>query len=41
MRRSRTAFPKIEKWQDGYLALEHEHVAEVQIKIEDFIRETK
>jgi len=40
LQRSRAAFPKIETWQDGYLALEHEHVAELQIKIEDFIRET-
>lgn len=40
LQRSQTAFPNIETWQDGYLALEHEHVAELQIKIEDYIEET-
>lgn len=40
LQRSRRAFPNIETWQDGYLALEHEHVADLQIKIEDYIRET-
>lgn len=39
--RSRKAFANIEKWQDGYLVLEHEHVAEIQIKIVDFILETE
>ncbi|KKK56890.1 hypothetical protein LCGC14_3059980, partial [marine sediment metagenome] len=38
--RSRTAFPNIETFQDGYVCIDHEHVAELQIKIEDFIRET-
>jgi len=40
LKRSRTAFPEIETWQDGYVDLTHCHVAELQIKIEDFIRET-
>jgi hypothetical protein len=40
LQRSRTAFPDIGTWQDGYLALEHEHVADLQIKVEDYIRET-
>jgi hypothetical protein len=40
LQRSQTAFPSIAAWQDGYLALEHEHVAELQIKVEDYIRET-
>lgn len=40
LNRSRTAFPDVKTWKDGYLALEHEHIAELHIKIEDFIRET-
>lgn len=38
--RSRTAFPGIETWQDGYLLLKHEHMVELHIKIKDFVRET-
>jgi hypothetical protein len=38
--RSRTAFPDIETWQDGYVDITHCHVADLQIKIEDFIRQT-
>lgn len=40
LKRSRLAFPSIDTWQDGYVDLTHEHVAELQGKIEDFIRET-
>lgn len=40
LERSQTAFPKIAAWQDGYLALEHEHVADLHTKIEDYIRQT-
>lgn len=40
LQRSRTAFSNIDTWQDGYLALEHEHVAELQTKVENYIRET-
>jgi hypothetical protein len=40
LQRSCTAFPNMYTWQDGYLNLEHEHIADLQIKIEDFIRET-
>lgn len=40
LERSRLAFPALDTWQDGYLDLTHDHVAELQCKIEDFIRET-
>lgn len=40
LKRSRTAFANIETWPDGYLALTHEHVAELQNKIEYYIQET-
>ena len=40
LQRSRTAFPDIDTWQDGYVDLTHCHVAELRIKIEDFIRKT-
>lgn len=40
LQRSRTAFPDLDTWEDGYLYLEHEDMAELQIKIDDFIRET-
>ncbi len=40
LQRARRAFPNIATWQDGYLALEHEHVAELQLKVENYIRET-
>jgi hypothetical protein len=40
LQRSQTAFPNIETWQDGYLALKHEHVVDLQIKVENYIRET-
>lgn len=36
--RSLAAFPQLERWQDGYLDLKHEHLAELQFKIEEFIR---
>jgi hypothetical protein len=39
LQRSREAFPTIDTWQDGYLALEHEHVATLKCKIEEFISE--
>lgn len=35
--RSRTAFPDIETWKDGYVAITHDHLAELQLNIEDFI----
>lgn len=37
---SRTAFPDIEVWKDGYVAITHSHLVDLQIKIEDFIRNT-
>lgn len=40
LERCRLAFPDIDTWQDGYLDLTHDHMAELQSKIEDFIRET-
>lgn len=40
LERSRTAFPDIETWKDGYVAITHSHLADLQIKIEDFIRGT-
>jgi len=40
LRRSRTAFPDIDTWQDGYVNLTHYHVAKLQIKIENIIRKT-
>ena len=38
--RSRTAFPDIQTWQDGYVHITHSDVADLQIKIEDFIHHT-
>ncbi len=37
---SRTAFPDIETLHDGYVAITHCHVAELQLKVEEFIRDT-
>lgn len=39
LKRSRLAFPHIDTWQDGYIDLTHDHVAELHCKIDDFIRE--
>jgi hypothetical protein len=39
--RSKTAFPNVESWQDGYVVLTHEQLAELILKIEDFIELTK
>jgi len=35
--RSRIAFPDIETWRDGYVDITHAHLAELHIKIEDFL----
>jgi hypothetical protein len=40
LERSRVAFPTIQTWQDGYVEITHEHLADLHIKVEDFIRET-
>ena len=37
--RCQLAFPSIGTWQDGYIAIEHEHLAELYLKVEDFIRD--
>lgn len=37
--RAQVAFPTLHTWQDGYLAFEHEHIADLHLKIEDFIEE--
>lgn len=36
----RVAFPNIDIWPDGYVALEHEHVAELHCNVETFIEST-
>jgi hypothetical protein len=36
--RSRKAFPDLEEYRDGYISLQHEHLADLAIKIEDFIK---
>ena len=38
--RSRRAFPDIETYTDGYVALDHCHVADLAGKVEDFVEET-
>lgn len=40
LERSRTAFPDIETWQDGYVAITHSHLSDLQIKIRHFIHNT-
>jgi hypothetical protein len=40
LERCRKAFADIETWQDGYIDITHSHLADLQIKIEDFIRDT-
>ena len=40
LERSRGAFPDIDVWKDGYIAITHDHLAELQFKIDDFIRYT-
>ncbi|MBC7820934.1 MAG: hypothetical protein IAG10_28960 [Planctomycetaceae bacterium] len=39
--KARAAFPEIEAWQDGYICLEHEHVAELHWRVEEFIRTSR
>jgi hypothetical protein len=39
--RAKSAFPNIKTWKDGYVMMEHEQLAELMIKIEDFIELTK
>lgn len=36
-----TAFPGIQTWQDGYVCLEHDHVAELHFRVEEFIRTSR
>ncbi len=40
LERSRVAFPDIEAYEDGYVKITHSHMADLQIRIEDFIRNT-
>ena len=40
LERSRVAFPDIEAYKDGYVAISHSHMADLQIRIENFIRNT-
>ena len=40
LERSHTAFPDLETYTDGYLALTHCHVCNLELKIEEFIEET-
>lgn len=40
LQRSRKAFPYIETYTDDYVAIDHCHVAELELKIEVFIEET-
>jgi hypothetical protein len=39
LERARMAFPDIETWKDGYLALSHSHMADLHLNVEDFIDE--
>ncbi|MCK9304749.1 MAG: hypothetical protein M0P27_05075 [Bacteroidales bacterium] len=39
LQRSRKAFPNIEMYTDGYVAVDHCHVADFELKIENFIEE--
>ena|ERR1700677_968956 len=36
--RANKAFSKIDTYHDGYVRLEHEHIADLHLKIEDFLR---
>jgi hypothetical protein len=38
--RAGIAFPGIATWRDGYVDIEHSHLADLQCKIEDFVDET-
>jgi hypothetical protein len=38
--RSRTAFPDIGTWQDDYIDITHSHLADLQDKIDNFVRQT-
>jgi len=40
LKRARDAFPNITIWPDRYIDLTHEHVAKLQLNIEEFIDET-
>ena len=40
LERSRAAFPDIASYKDGYVEITHSHMADLQIRIEDFIRNT-
>lgn len=40
LEQSRKAFPDIETWKDGYVAITHSHLADLRKKIDDFIRST-
>jgi hypothetical protein len=37
--RCQAAFPGIETWKDGYVNILHDHLAELTVKIEDFLEE--
>jgi hypothetical protein len=37
---ARRVFPNLELFQDRYVCLEHEHVAELQVRIEEFLNVT-
>jgi hypothetical protein len=40
LERALVAFPDLRTYADGYLAIEHDHVAELQLKIEEFVDES-
>ncbi len=40
MERAIAAFPDLEKYQDGYVSIEHCHLAELKTKVDEFIQAT-
>jgi hypothetical protein len=40
LKRARHAFPDIRTWKDGYIKITHSQLADLTLKIEDFIRAT-
>ena len=40
LERARAVFPDLDVWQDGYIDIRHDHLADLQLKIEDFITTT-
>jgi hypothetical protein len=40
LERARSAYSEIQTWKDGYIEISHDHLADLSIKIEDFIRAT-